>query len=82
MPKEILINSTGQTSLFIKMINNALESSYILNKIALMWKKQTYYSKCEHVGTIEVVCCGEISHTQTHIHTHKLHDSKRRIKHW
>lgn len=24
MPKEILINSTGQTSLFIKMINNAL----------------------------------------------------------
>lgn len=63
------------------MINNALGIIIYPEQNSSNVKKQTYYSKCEHVGTIEVVCCGEISHKQTHTHTHKLHDSKQRIKH-
>lgn len=53
------------------MINNALGIIiYPEQNSSNVKKKQTYYSKCEHVGTIEVVCCCEISHTQTHTHTH------------
>lgn len=49
------------------MINNALGIIIYPEQNSSNVKK-TYYSKCEHVGTIEVVCCGEISHTQTHTH--------------
>lgn len=43
------------------MINNALGIIiYPEQNSSNVKKKQTYYSKCEHVGTIEVVCCCEI----------------------
>lgn len=52
------------------MINNALGIIIYPEQNSSNVKKKTYYSKCEHVGTIEVVCCGETSHTQTHTHVY------------
>lgn len=53
------------------MINNALESSYILNKIALMWKKPNILFKmwtCWHYRSS--LLWWDITYTNTHTYTH------------